>query len=75
MCGQPPGKVGVVTRLARRPQHFGEGAQPGKHHVFRPLRVGDVFGPQLSLGPEHVARLSRRQGGRHGLERVHGVER
>ena len=75
MSGEPPGEVGVVTCLARRPQHLGEGAQPGKHHVLRPLRVGDVFGPQLSLCPEHVVRLSKGQGGRHGLERVHRVER
>src|SRR6266576_4222097 len=38
MSGEPPGKVGVVPALARRPQHFGEGTQPGEDHVLRSLR-------------------------------------
>src|SRR5439155_958589 len=59
MCDEPPGEVAVIPLFRRCPQHLGEGAHPGKHHVLRSLRVGDVFGPQLSLSPEHMSPRAR----------------
>lgn len=43
-----------VTRIFRRPQHFGNGAFAWEDHVFGMAQIGDKFRPEIALPAENV---------------------